>query len=188
MGPERARVARPSRASPLPLRARANKPSGIPEASDYEILFSTLLLPLSPPHVLLAGYSFGALAASICAPPAGVRTSYLLLSYPLSVLWALTGFRASPFVRGLEEGVKRGRTTGERWLVVWGDEDQFTGVERLREWGGRLREMGGGGVEVLEVEGADHFWGARGRKRGMMEGVMRWLEEGMENRVAGDGM
>lgn len=73
-------------------------------------------------------------------------------------------------------------------MVVWGDEDQFTGVERLREWGGRLREMGGGGVEVLEVEGADHFWGARGRKRGMMEGVMRWLEEGMENRVAGDGM
>ena len=43
-------------------------------------------------------------------------------------------------------------------------------------------------MEVLEVEGADHFWGARGRKRGMMEGVMRWLEEGMENRVAGDGM
>lgn len=164
---------------PLPPPLTQDTNSGIPETTDYETLLSTLLLPLHPTHLLLAGYSYGTLSASLTPPPRGPKTSYLLLSYPLGVLWALTAFRASPFVKGLEERAR----SEERVLLVWGDGDQFTGCERYREWAEGLRAVGSG-VECLEVEGADHLWGSRGGKREMLEGVMRWLaEEGVGKRA-----
>ncbi|GAA5910925.1 hypothetical protein JCM6882_001933 [Rhodosporidiobolus microsporus] len=136
--------------------------------------------------LLLCGYSFGSLAASSCPapsapsshPPVRVRTSYLLLSYPLSVLWALCLFRSSPFTSALQSLVRRGEN---RVLAVHGDRDQFSGVERLRAWAqGLEKEQGGeeGCFGVVEVEGADHFWQDRGKKRELLEAVKGWLDAG----------
>ncbi|GAA6030090.1 hypothetical protein JCM8097_009250 [Rhodosporidiobolus ruineniae] len=169
--------------------------TGAAEADDYRELVDQVVLPLfsrpsstsdsssiepssKPLELLLCGYSFGSLAASACPPSSDplIRTSYLLLSYPLSVLWALCFFRSSPFTSALDTLVRRGEN---RVLAIYGDKDQFSGVEKLRAWSARLeKEAGDGGrFKVLEIEGADHFWREKEKKRAMLASVEAWLEE-----------
>lgn len=174
--------------------------SGATEAEDYRKLVQDLVLPLlfppetgsipsdSPPverQILLCGYSFGSLAASACPPPAPppshphavLTTSYLLISYPLSVLWALTLFRSEPFTTALRNTVKRGN---ERVMAIFGDKDHFSGVEKLRKWAGELETVAeGNGAktwEAVEIEGADHFWLDRAPKIELLETVRAWVQ------------
>ncbi|GAA5826105.1 hypothetical protein JCM11251_007167 [Rhodosporidiobolus azoricus] len=135
-------------------------------------------------NLLLCGYSFGSLAASSCPPPhtlpshphLTLRTSYLLISYPISVLWALTLFRSSSFTTALQSLVHKGEN---RVLAVYGDQDQFSAVEKLRAWSEGLKkeQANGGRFRVVEVEGADHFWQKRTKKREMLDAVASWLRD-----------
>lgn len=61
-----------------------------------------------------------------------------------------------------------------------GDEDNFSGVDRLRRWAGELERAAGaeGAWRAVEVEGADHFWRDRGKKREMLEVVREWVRKG----------
>ncbi|GAA5850865.1 hypothetical protein JCM8547_009113 [Rhodosporidiobolus lusitaniae] len=170
--------------------------SGEPEADDFRCLVDHVVLPLfsslassssssqapapakAKKQLLLAGYSFGALAASSCPPPSdpSIQTSYLLISYPLSVMWALCSFRSSPFSAALKERVREGKT---RVLAVYGDGDQFSAVGKLRGWAEGLKRVEGteGSSTAVEVEGADHFWREKEKKKRMLEAVHSWLEE-----------
>ena len=117
--------------------------------------------------LLLCGYSAGSLSASRCfhdsslpcTSQSSVRIRYVLVSYPLSVLWALTGLRAGPFTSALERLVARtarpdshddddgGISGGAKQaavLSVRGTADQFTGDAKYGVWEARLRGMGGG--------------------------------------------
>ncbi|PRQ77425.1 Alpha/Beta hydrolase fold, partial [Rhodotorula toruloides] len=135
-------------------------------------------------ELLLCGYSFGSLAASACPPPspppshphARLTTSYLLISYPLSVIWALTLFRSGPFTTALRETVERG---DERVLAIFGDRDQFSAVEKLRKWAGELETVAEGSGnktwQAVEIEGADHFWLDRAPKIELLETVRAWV-------------
>ncbi|KAI5477416.1 alpha/beta hydrolase, N-terminal domain protein [Pseudohyphozyma bogoriensis] len=143
--------------------------SGIPEAEDYEYLVKTILLPLEPTQLALIGYSFGSLCASICPPPTSIPTRYVLISYPLSVMWALTAFRSSSFTSGLKE-----RVATNDVLAVFGDEDNFSGVGKLRAWSEGLGE-GTERFKSVEVEGADHFWREREVKMRLLGEVREWL-------------
>ncbi|GAA6000858.1 hypothetical protein JCM10207_004693 [Rhodosporidiobolus poonsookiae] len=179
--------------------------TGAAEAADYQELVDKLVLPLllpaessaAPPaspsapakpgsndltaQLLLCGYSFGSLAASSCPPPSPpdvtLHTSYLLVSYPLSVLWALCFLRSSPFTAALTD---RLRTGTERVLAVFGDADQFSAVGKLRKWAQGLEKEAGreGCWQAVEVEGADHFWLDREKKLRLLETVQSWLREG----------
>ena len=148
-------------------------------------MLERVLLPLLPdplplsdpaPALLLAGYSYGTLAAASCPPPAShptLRTRHLLVSYPLSVLWALTLFNSSTSKRALLDLVK---VPTADVLAVFGDSDQFSGVGPLRKWSEALEREGTGSFRGVEVVGADHFW--RGDELGqMMQVVWEWVEK-----------
>jgi alpha/beta superfamily hydrolase len=174
--------------------------SGAAEAEDFRELVDNVVLPLfsssrstlpsassnqpttpSPRTVelLLCGYSFGALAASSCLPPTSIsnlhiQTSYLLISYPLSVMWALSFFQSRRYTEALHTLVKHG---GNRVLAVFGDNDQFSAIAKLRGWAMGLEEVAGeeGRWSAVEVSGADHFWRDQSTKAALLDEVRRWL-------------
>ncbi|GAA5928998.1 hypothetical protein JCM10213_004964 [Rhodosporidiobolus nylandii] len=177
--------------------------TGAAEADDFRHLVDAVVLPLftaSAPAVpapspaspastpstapqvelLLAGYSFGSLAATSCPPPSrrclSIRTSYLVVSYPLSVLWALTFLQSGRFTAALRDLVRRG---GSCVLTVFGDADNFSSVDKLRSWAAGLeKEQGSDSCwTAVEVEGVDHFWREREKKRALLDVVRRWLRE-----------
>lgn len=121
--------------------------------------------------LLLVGYSAGALAASrfVPSPPhsLALRTRYILLSYPLSVLFALTALHSSTFTQSLQERVKSGCSI----LVLFGTRDQFTGVDKYRAWATQLASQPGSRFKAVEIEGADHFWSD---KRELMHRIVEY--------------
>lgn len=174
--------------------------SGEPESKDYQCIinhfsslypdyskldlviavsaFLSLLTPAPRVLTMLQGYSAGSLYASVSLPPTPPphRTRYILISYPYSVLWALTALHSSRYTSRLEELVSQ--PTSEA-LIVYGTQDQFTAVGKYRSWReglegiGRTGEGGGGKAPFVEVEGADHFWGS---KRNELKAVIQgWL-------------
>lgn len=91
------------------------------------------------------------IAASIL--PGGNRPvpcSYLLISYPLRVQWALATWKTSFFSRQVAQLL-----SNHRVLLVFGDHDQFTGIGSYENW---VRQANKDNVQVSRVEGADHFW------------------------------
>lgn len=88
------------------------------------------------------GYSAGSLPPILCRPPSNlssIRTRRLLVSYPLSVLWALTLFRSSTFTLGLEELMK----DSSEVMLVYGTNDNFTGAGKYRSWLEGLHQLAG---------------------------------------------
>ncbi|GAA6054984.1 hypothetical protein JCM3770_000478 [Rhodotorula araucariae] len=194
--------------------ARGSTWTGAAEAADFRELVDDLVLPLlfpdsevpapsRPPNtftpepaepfeILLCGYSFGSLAASSCPPPspppslphAQLRTSYLLISYPLSVLWALTSLHSGPPTSALHSLVARGEN---RVLALHGDKDDFSAIDKLRTWVAGLEVASAvkGMWRAVEVEGADHFWRDGRKKREMLETVREWVRGGHGGRHDG---
>lgn len=149
--------------------------------TDYERMLRGVLLPAVLPDtaesrtvtVLLAGYSYGSLAASACPPPSDTsnvhfETSYLLISYPLSVAWALCALQTSHFTSALHACSKE-----HRMLVVYGDQDQFTTVEKFRRWAAELGPSES--FRSVEVAGADHFWRDQKHKTALLSTICNWL-------------
>lgn len=138
----------------------------LPEADDFAYLVQHLLLPLASPSpsnqgidVLLMGYSAGSFSASVCPPPTSnesliIRTRVILLSYPLSVRFALTAFHYSTF----ETRLRIILAAGTEMLIIWGDSDQFTGSNKYRNWVLELGGVTGREIDHLEIEQTDHFW------------------------------
>jgi alpha/beta superfamily hydrolase len=57
-------------------------------------------------------------------------------------------------------------------LVIFGDQDEFTGISRYDAW---VKELGreGGPLKVVSIHDATHFWTGKGRElQGVVEG---WL-------------
>jgi uncharacterized protein len=142
--------------------------------------------------------------------PAPLRTTHVLISYPLGPRGLLTAFRTRTYQRALEDLV---RDPGARVLLCFGDEDDFTGVEAYDEWaealgklavgadddngeeGGEgrrqeegeeeeeedgLAERGGKGLEVVKIPGASHFWGGQ-PGGGLIEAVTQFLTQGEDD-------
>lgn len=131
------------------------------------------------------GYSHGSLLA-LCHPvlPEPVRTYHVLLSYPLSPLQLLTFFHASTYRGKLRQLVNDPRA---HVLVLYGDKDQFTALEKYLVWVASLQQpenqgtvgtdaLGTPRVETKMIPGADHFW--RGQyNRQMREAISGWLRQ-----------
>lgn len=84
----------------------------------------------------------------------------------------MTLFHNGTYSAKLRELVQK---TDSHVLVVFGDRDEFTSVEKYREWQKGLEEVSSSErLRVVEVEGASHFWrGPSGQQLG--EEIRRWL-------------
>jgi alpha/beta superfamily hydrolase len=117
-------------------------------------------------------------------PPSGgldldalkIDARYLLISPPLppvSTFLLPTFFMAGP--ESVMDPVAAAKYAA-RMLVVWGDDDVFTGVKKYRRWAEKMRAQLET-FEDMEVGGATHFWGER-ELGVVVEAVGRWLAAG----------
>lgn len=112
------------------------------------------------PTVHVAGYSAGSIQASSVRPTLAGRwsdanVSYLLLSYPLGVRWALTCLHTSFFAHALDELVAR-TSDHVSVHVIYCTRDQFTSAERYRAWESHLRTLCP--HCVVDAVDTDHMW------------------------------
>ncbi|KAF8243000.1 alpha/beta-hydrolase [Wilcoxina mikolae CBS 423.85] len=121
-------------------------------------------------------------SSSVPAPPLDpnvldIITSYILVSPPLPPVstFLLPSFSFSGSTESIVDPATAVARTGTRVLVVWGDEDVFTGVKKYRRWDEKMRkELGTERFESVEVGGVGHFWGHEGlEKVGAV--VQTWL-------------
>lgn len=140
----------------------------IPDVRALTIMVSFMFSYLSPEKLIpLQGYSHGSLIASMHPVLPSIKTSHLLLSYPLGPRSWLTLFHSSSYTSALEALLKH---SNSNVLVMFGDKDEFTSISSYQKWASGLN----GNVEVLEVENASHFW--RGRSaRQLAAAVRNWL-------------
>ncbi|BGP13266.1 hypothetical protein JCM10213v2_001185 [Rhodosporidiobolus nylandii] len=95
----------------------------------------------------------------------------------LAEMLAREGYAVSGrFTAALRDLVRRG---GSCVLTVFGDADNFSSVDKLRSWAAGLeKEQGSDSCwTAVEVEGVDHFWREREKKRALLDVVRRWLRE-----------
>jgi uncharacterized protein len=98
--------------------------------------------------------------------PAPLRTTHVLISYPLGPRGLLTAFHTRTYQRALEDLV---RDPSARVLLCYGDADDFTGAYAYDEWVEALGKVavgaddgdGGGGEDADEVR--------RGEEAGICE-------------------
>ncbi|TIA86652.1 hypothetical protein E3P99_03615 [Wallemia hederae] len=134
--------------------------TGDSEVAELEqVLRSTISTHLSEyplSKVLIGqGYSAGSLIVSRLVKPDWLHCEvrYLLLSHPLSVSWALNIFRGARIQSCLHEIARNSKV-----LAIWGTNDQFTGVERYRQWDADMSSAFPDNWKSVEIAGADHFW------------------------------
>ncbi|KAI9011945.1 Alpha/Beta hydrolase protein [Phycomyces nitens] len=137
--------------------------TGMAERDDYQAVIDHVLHSPEyaakyprPSRLLICGYSYGGMIASSIDAPDSLECFYVLISYPLSVTWALSLFKASFFrtqATKLLDHYKQ--TTQGGVLVIYGDRDQFTSSKSYERW---LEGRTGGHVRAEMVKGADHLW------------------------------
>ncbi|KAM0787959.1 hypothetical protein ACM66B_006163 [Microbotryomycetes sp. NB124-2] len=180
----------------------------VPESEDYSAMLNKLLLPLAAAakattrssttslSLALVGYSAGSVASSMAQLDlAAARTllpslervdiKRVLISYPLSVLWALTLFRSTAFSARLEklasppdsDPTDLAVTRNEHTLAVFGTQDQFTAVAKYEAWSDKLQRLSDGSTRWrgFKVEGADHFWRDREGKKQLLMAVREFV-------------
>lgn len=64
-----------------------------------------------------------------------------------------------------------------RSLAIYGDEDTFTSVSKLRKWSGELSKASLSQFRSTEVEGAGHFWREDGVEQEARQALRRWLHQ-----------
>ncbi|KAJ7494629.1 Alpha/Beta hydrolase protein [Mycena galericulata] len=129
--------------------------TGWAEASDLDALIEWAIATVGDVRsVVVLGYSYGSLIASLQPVLGSVETSHILLSYPLGVRGWLTLFK-SRYEETLKELL---RNPAANVLVVFGDEDEFTSVASYRTWRGALEGTAAGKLQCAEVRGGTHFW------------------------------
>ncbi|GLB40229.1 hypothetical protein LshimejAT787_0801000 [Lyophyllum shimeji] len=134
--------------------------TGFSEAKDLEDLVMWGRQTISNvTSLVFLGYSHGSLIASMHPIIPTIKTSHILISYPLGPRGWLTLFHTSTYSAKLKELIQ---SVDSNVLIVYGDADEFTGVSKYRDWRQDLEnEAGGGRLKIVEIPGGSHFW--RGR-------------------------
>jgi len=146
--------------------------TGFSEAKDLGALLKWAIDKVEDVHSLvIAGYSHGSLIASLQPVIPSVRTSHILLSYPLGPRSWLTLFHTNTYTAKLKELIGN---ADSNVLIMYGDRDEFTSIAKYRAWREELVSKGGGDaghLKVVEVPGASHFW----ERRELKPVVVEWL-------------
>ncbi|KAG2180098.1 hypothetical protein INT43_003886 [Umbelopsis isabellina] len=148
--------------------------SGMPERQDYAAVVEYLTNNKDYPpisSIILCGYSFGSMIAGSIDPPSQIPTRYLLISYPLGVMWALSSFRGRFYrERAMQKIQSASQPTGSPILFLIGERDQFTGLNTFKKW---IGDSENDVVKVHIVPDADHFW--FGKEDVLQKIVDSWL-------------
>ncbi|KAJ3915397.1 Alpha/Beta hydrolase protein [Lentinula edodes] len=146
--------------------------------------------------VTIIGYSYGSLIASLhpLMQNTQIKTSHILISYPLGPRSYLTLFRSSTYASKLQELI---RSQDSNVFIIYGDQDEFTSAKSYESWVKELAELrkdgslkqsqtsghnsepglveqGQRGLTLLCRSGASHFW--RGRHGVWLSKVIgKWL-------------
>ncbi|KAF8905042.1 Alpha/Beta hydrolase protein [Gymnopilus junonius] len=143
--------------------------TGFREAEDLKATTAWALDKISNVNSLvILGYSHGSLVASMHPVLDSVKTSHILLSYPLGPRTFLTLFNSSSYTKALNELIQHPQSNV---LVIYGDCDEFTSQSNYKAWAPGLESEN---VEIHEVEGASHFWHGHSAET-LGEIVNRWL-------------
>jgi len=152
--------------------------TGMQEAKDLHEVVQWALeqIPFVKSLVIL-GYSHGSLIASsypLLEESLNIKVSHILLSYPLGARALLTAFRGSHYAATLANLLRDSRSNV---LVVYSDRDEFTGIGSYDAWADSLRREAGdrGNLEVVRIEGANHFWSYPETKDKMLQCIMNWI-------------
>ncbi|KZT67472.1 alpha/beta-hydrolase [Daedalea quercina L-15889] len=123
--------------------------------------------------VVLVGYSYGSLIASMHPLLSQPKVSHIIVSYPLGVRHWLTAFRGGSYNTALIELVHNPQA---RVLILYGDHDDFTALEAYEAWARTLTEAAEtSALKIVKVEGATHFWRERDARAKLVETVEAWL-------------
>lgn len=124
----------------------------VPECRDYQAVVDWALGTFGVPRdatLVFCGYSCGALQASAARAPGWADVRYVLVSYPLDVVWLVTCFGGRHFRRCLAEAAER------RVLLMYGTADQFTSAASYAAWARTLAQQHT--VDAIAAP-CDHFW------------------------------
>jgi len=130
--------------------------TGLSEASDLAALIEWGIDEVKDVRsVVVLGYSYGSLIASLQPILPNIPTSHILISYPLGVRGWLTLFKSSRYEEALKELL---RDPASNVLVVAGDCDQFTSSGAYRTWKNTLEMAPVAKLKCVEVKDGSHFW------------------------------
>ncbi|KAF9223541.1 alpha/beta-hydrolase [Gyrodon lividus] len=125
--------------------------------------------------VTFIGYSHGSLIATLHPVlPSHIKTSYVLLSYPLSPRGLLTMFHTKVYASALTWLL---RDASASLLVIYGDQDNFTSHSKYEAWTESLRKTEGAKaqLEILPVAQASHFWHTESSRATLKLTLEGWL-------------
>ncbi|KII89869.1 hypothetical protein PLICRDRAFT_91014 [Plicaturopsis crispa FD-325 SS-3] len=153
--------------------------TGLSEAQDLQEVIQWALNTYAPRSVVILGFSHGSLIASLqpVLPQPEIKTSHILLSYPLGPRSFLTLFKSSAYTAALKTLL---RDKSSNVLVVYGDRDEFTSVQSYDAWAEELEKAaqpGGetaGSLSIVKVPDGSHFWGGECGSQ-MQRAVSAWL-------------
>ncbi|CAG8456023.1 9290_t:CDS:2 [Paraglomus brasilianum] len=157
--------------------------TGAPECDDYRTMVDFLanrgtvsgkqLLQIPPvSEIIIVGYSYGSLiATSLSSYTTSVPLSFVIISYPYSVIWFLTFFCTSQYLTCFGDLV----SSDERILFVYGDSDQFTGVRKYRRLVEDCHLSEKPNWTVRELDDIDHFWYGTGMEAALIGVLDEWL-------------
>ncbi|KAF7375006.1 Peptidase-S15 domain-containing protein [Mycena sanguinolenta] len=129
--------------------------TGLSEASDLAALIQWAVDQLGDVRsVVVLGYSYGSLIASLQPILPNIPTSHILISYPVGVRGWLTMFK-SRYAEALKELLSE---PASNVLVVVGDSDEFTSAKTYRTWKNTLETPSAVKLKWVEVESGSHFW------------------------------
>lgn len=116
-------------------------------------------------------------------PITSVDVSYLLVSPvlpPVSFFAAMGLFsrsRLGTTVQGenIESPDAQQQLTQSKILSIYGDQDPFTSIKRLRKWTHDMQDVQGSLFKASEVKGAGHFWHGRAEELQMKKAIRDWI-------------
>lgn len=150
--------------------------TGKAEGEDLKALVQELLAEKPEIDSLtVIGYSYGSLIASlhpVLNPK--VKTSHILLSYPISPRGLLTMFHTGMYNLALHDTLCN---PDARLLLICGDKDEFTSKSKYDEWVDTLMRTDGlkAMFDVVPVMDANHFWQSGGARTALQQAVDSWI-------------
>ncbi|OBZ72500.1 hypothetical protein A0H81_08049 [Grifola frondosa] len=132
--------------------------TGAREAQDLrELVRWAADLITSVRSVVVIGYSYGALIASLLPLSPELKISHVLLSYPQGPRHWLTAFHGRMYDTALNSLLHDPQSNV---LVLYGDHDEFTSVEAYDIWTTTLLQQAGNrrNHSIVKIVNGTHFW------------------------------
>lgn len=122
-----------------------------------------LSIPNAPKSLLVVGYSYGSLIASAAAASIRNLVGLVAVSFPYSVIFALTAFNTSWYIDKL-------KTISQPKLFIMGRNDNFSFLGSYKSFIEKLAS-----TSSVILEDVDHFW--FGNEELAVKEIRRFIEQ-----------